>query len=194
MGLLIEPGFGRNQLRPESFIINNEYKRIYNRENLTMFRIYDTDHVTETKKSRTKSNISHRRMIIVSIFRMLNFHKWDEYSIDWIPKSSTCKFASATQDRWNEILNIVSPNITSRWRHIIVSFSSLTLGLTENYNKAFRTKSVSRNIIEGDQNQVAVFSLEYFLNLTRAAWAYENAYGSFLINQPALAPLLLAFS
>ena len=43
------------------------------------------------------------------------------------------------------------------------------------------------SIIEGDQNQVAAFSLEYFSNLTRSAWAYENASGSFLINRPALA-------
>ena len=42
-----------------------------------------------------------------------------------------------------------------------------------------------RSIIEGDQNQVAAFSLEYFSNLTRSAWAYENACGSFLINRPA---------
>ena len=32
-----------------------------------------------------------------------------------------------------------------------------------------------RNIIEGDQNQVAVFPLEHFWSLTRTAWAYENA-------------------
>ena len=31
------------------------------------------------------------------------------------------------------------------------------------------------SIIEGDQNQVAAFSLEYFSNLTRSALAYENA-------------------
>ena len=36
-------------------------------------------------------------------------------------------------------------------------------------------KSLGGSIIEGDQNQVAVSSLEYFLNLTRSAWAYENA-------------------
>ena len=32
-----------------------------------------------------------------------------------------------------------------------------------------------RSIIEGDQNQVAVFSLEHFSNLTRSAWDYQNA-------------------
>ena len=31
------------------------------------------------------------------------------------------------------------------------------------------------SIIEGDQNQVAVFSLEHFSNSTRSAWAHENA-------------------
>ena len=34
---------------------------------------------------------------------------------------------------------------------------------------------MKRSTIEGDQNQVAAFSLEYFSNLTRSAWAYENA-------------------
>ena len=46
----------------------------------------------------------------------------------------------------------------------------------------------SRNIIKGDQNQVDAFSLEYFSNLSRSAWAYENACGSFSLNRPALAP------
>ena len=32
-----------------------------------------------------------------------------------------------------------------------------------------------RSIIEGDQNQVAVFSLEHFSNLTCSAWAFKNA-------------------
>ena len=57
---------------------------------------------------------------------------------------------------------------------------------TENHS------SIKWSIIEGDQNQVATFSLENFSNLTR--WAYENVCGSFLINRPALAPWLLAFT
>ena len=43
------------------------------------------------------------------------------------------------------------------------------------------------SVIEGDQNQVAVFSLEHFSNLTRSAWAYENVCGSFVIDRRALA-------
>ena len=41
-----------------------------------------------------------------------------------------------TQDRWYEIL------ITSKWRHIIESFSHLTLGSRENDYNASRTKSL----------------------------------------------------
>ena len=41
-------------------------------------------------------------------FRMLNFNKWDQYSINWTSTSSVCKLASVTKDLWYEILNIMN--------------------------------------------------------------------------------------
>ena len=78
----------------------------------------------------------------LQFFRKLNFNKWDEYSINWTLTSSTCKLLSVAQDRWYEILNIVSPTITFRWRHRNEYFSHLNFGTRENYYKAFSTKSV----------------------------------------------------
>ena len=75
-------------------------------------------------------------------FRMLNFNKWVEYSLIWNPSCSTSKLVSVKLDRWYEILNIVSPIITSAWQHIIELFYHSTLRSTKNYNNTFRTDTV----------------------------------------------------
>ena len=75
----------------------------------------------------------------------------------------------------NEINELIRSHIFSK---TLGENNQLIFGYQINPKTMFfvNTKVVTiHGIIEGDQIQVATFSLDYFLNLTRSPWANENA-------------------